>query len=108
MELTHGYDVLVCTPRCLLRLLNNKKSMFDLKKMDHIIFDEFHILLGSYLKEVIIVSLGITFQISREIPGLNFRNFWFHTKFVERIVLSPQEMDLNKKTLLKKVKSLLI
>lgn len=56
-ELTRGYDIVICTPPCLLRLLEIPE-MFNLKRLCHLVLDEAHFLLDSYYDEVYIFLCG--------------------------------------------------
>lgn len=51
IDLLKGYDILVCTPKRLLRLLDNEVA-FDFKRLSHIVFDDMDTLINSFDAEV--------------------------------------------------------
>lgn len=59
-ELVSGYDLVICTPPFLLRLLEIPE-LFNFKRLCHLILDEAHILYDSYVEEVRIglLMLGV-------------------------------------------------
>ncbi|XP_067007566.2 putative ATP-dependent RNA helicase TDRD12 isoform X2 [Anabrus simplex] len=52
VHLLNGCDILISTPRCLLRLLEYDGSITNLKRVAHLVFDEADILSLKYLPEM--------------------------------------------------------
>lgn len=51
-ELTQGYDIVICTPSCLLRLLQTPEMM-NFKRLCHLVLDDADTLFKSYTDEII-------------------------------------------------------
>lgn len=58
-ELTQGYDIVICTPSCLIRLLETPEMM-NFKRLCHLVLDDADTLFSSYNDEVVSLKKSMT------------------------------------------------